>query len=316
MPALLALCLLQTAWTTHSFPPGFSIDLPEPPIEMEPPGAPPGSRLWVSIQPGNRSIVVGWFPLNKGEKAPPDAILANTLAGSAKGAKSRVVGEKDVLLNGWPGVEFRMKSPAVFAAGQSYVVDDAILQVALNNLTEKGVDAPAAKLFASLKLAPTKPKGPLTKPGPEMKRHPIGESGLSVELPKPPKVEDVPLEGDPNRILHRFTAPYMTRLFAAAYLDMPKEVNLDDPNQADQILGAVNADVVKSMKGKNVKDEPTTLAGHPGLRTTLTFGDGGYQRIETILYEGRIITLFARVPAYLAKSPQIEGFFASAKTEK
>lgn len=324
MPLLLpfvALIAVQGAWKPFSFGPGLSVDLPEAPTAMSTNGekVEPGSGVWACIHQGRSSVVVGYFPLGKeGFTAPPDEILRNTIAGTMDSSRGRITAQRDLLFAGWPGVEYRFSNAEGYGGFvRSYIVKDAIVSLSMFGNSAAALTAPSTKLFASLKLPPAIGKGSLKVAGPEFKPYPIGPTGLTVNLPKPPKTEDIDLPGAPKRTLHRFAADYMNRAYVVSYMDLPDEALDDmDPEKLDALLEAIHADILRSFRGDNPQTGPGKSAGRDVLRTTCAPGNGaGYGRIESFVLGKRVVVLLAVAPTPFAKAPEIEGFFNSVKAE-
>jgi hypothetical protein len=138
-----------------------------------------------------------------------------------------------------------------------------------------------------------------------------------VSLPKPPKAEDIDLPGTPKRTLHRFAADYMNRAYVVSYMDLPDEA-LDemDPEKLDALLAAIHEDILRSLRGENPQTGPAKSGGRDVLRTTCEPGNGaGYGRIESFVLGKRVVVLLAVAPTPFAKTPEIEGFFTSVKSE-
>lgn len=318
--ALAGLVVLQGAWKTYPLGPGFSLDFPTPPQAVSNGGqkTEPGAGTWLAIHQERNSVVFGYEPLRKGETAPADEILRNSLYGVIDSFKGRLTAQRDLVLNGWPGVEFRVSNgDGMHAVGRTYVLKEGIAFLQMASLSSKALDAPSTKFFASFKLPTQLEKGPLQKAGPEFKPYPLGSTGVTVAFPKSPKVEDVDLPGRPKRVMHRHSAEYTNRAFVAATMDIPQEM-LDtlDQEKLDQLVSAMHADLVRSLNGTNVQNGPAKLADRDVLRSTFDIGNGrGYARAETLVLGHRAVTFFVVVPAPLAKAPEIETFFASAKFE-
>ena len=93
-------------------------------------------------------------------------------------------------------------------------------------------------------------EGPQKVAGPEFKPYKIGASPATVEMPRPPKVEDVKVNPKPDApIIHRFVSNYGNRVYIAAYADIPESERAKE-EQFPTLLQALNDDVVQSLKGK------------------------------------------------------------------
>lgn len=320
LTSLIGLLALQGAWKTYPLGPGFRVDMPNPPQAISNGGVKvdAGAGSWFSLHQERNSVVFGYEPLKKGETTSSDEILRNSLYGVIDSFKGRLTAQRDLVLDGWPGVEFRVSNgDGMHAIGRTYVLKEGIVFLQMASLSATALNAPSTKFFASLKLPAAAGKGPVKVAGPEFKPYPLGTTGITVDFPKVPKAEDIDLPGTPKRTMRRHSAEYMNRAFVAATMEIPQEMlETLDQEKLDQLVSAMHADLVRSLNGANAQNGPAKLGDRDTLRTTFDIGNGkGYARAETLVLGHRTVTLFVVVPAPLAKSPEIDTFFASAKFE-
>lgn len=318
VPLLAVTVLAQTAWKPYTLPGGMQVELPSPPkvAEEQTKALENGGRIWYSMHQGTNAVVVAWIPLPKNDKTPADEVLANMVAGNLAGADAQLTGQKDIVRQGWPGLEAELKLESGFALSQVFVTPEAMFQVGVFGPTMKAIEPPARKAFASIRLP--KPEGTMTKPGPRFESVSLGTSGVTLEMPGKPKEEKMPLGKAGELGVNRFTVNYGNRSYIAAYVDVPDEqLNSLTPDNTERLLQEMNADVVRSLKGQDAKSSKGEISGASTLRTTFVIGGGqGRGRVETLLHGTRLLTFMTLVPTPLADAVEVRRFFSSVQLPK
>src|SRR5579859_7249207 len=132
----------QTAgWHEVVLSPHVSVMLPEGAKRFQSAKlSPKGQEMWV-FQAGPTVFEVSaskWDP-----KSPKDSAyqeLAATVAGRLDAVKGNTLkSQRDIMLNGWPGIEFVVLSPDKLAAVQrSYAVEDKLYLIGVDYLSTLG----------------------------------------------------------------------------------------------------------------------------------------------------------------------------------
>ncbi len=313
MPFLAAFALaalVQTDWKPYKLG-GFQFRLPSPPVEKKIETAPKGSRYWVSMHNGKNVVVVAVSPLEPKDAGTPDAVLAAAVAGGVDGTDGALLGQADVLLSGWPGIEYRSRDgEGMNGIARVAVVGDKMVQLSVMGASEAAVKGPYELAVAGLALDKGAKAGPQKAAGPEFKAYKIGASSATVEMPREPKAEDVKLNG--GATIHRFVANYGNRVYVAAYADIP-EAERAKEEQFPTLLQALNDDVVGSLKGKALPSADAKLDGGYSIRTVAKVGTGGVARVESTIRDGRVYTLLAIVPSVWKDHAEPKRFFDSFK---
>lgn len=320
LPALLSFVALQGAWKTYTLGPGFQVDMPTPPQANSSGGRDMGKDggVWVSMHQARNTVVFGYEGIKPNEPTPPDIILRNAVMGATDGMRAKLTAQRDILLEGWPGVEFRVSNAeGLYGIGRTYIVPGGIAQLIVAGTSEKALDAPATKYFASLKLPAAIGKGALKIAGPEFKPHPIPRTSLKINFPKPPKEETSEFPGPPKMTMYRHTADYMNRMFMVMTMELPEEtMNTMDPEGLEAFFGQLHDSTVEAAGGIKAQTAPGKLGEREVRRTTFWPANGlGYCRLDSFIVGRRVFVLVAAVPAPLSKSPEIDAFFNSAQLD-
>lgn len=318
---LIALLALQNDWQTYTLGPGMRVDLPYPPqvVSKDGPGASAQPVTWASRYQMDTTVVIGCSPFDRND---PELSVNEVLTGSTYramySAKGKLTGQRDLLMDGWPGAEYRVTNKQGFTGiGRTYVANDHVVTVYVTSSETRNVEEPAKKIFASLRLPKSAGKGPLTTAGPEFKPMAIGKTGVTVDLPTVPQEEKMPDEDGTGRVSYRYVSRYVTRSYLVGYIDLTGEV-LDESAQdeIDSLLASMHQSLADGMekKVKGVVPRPAKVAGRDGYRSKFSIDEGRAQvRVETVQIGPRIFFFMAVTLSPMAKSAEVEGFFGSVK---
>ncbi len=309
LASLAFLALSQTAWKPYTLG-GFGIQLPSPPVDASLPSV-KDTRSWRSMHNKLNAIVFGISTINDPKALEnPDQILAASVAGTSASDPGELVSEKDILVDGWPGVDYLIHSDTgIFYNVRSMIIGDKMVQILVTGFSEAAVKPPLTRATASFTLGSTA-KGPQTVAGPSFLRQTLGASGAVIDLPRPPKEESAPFNDKVPMILHRFSSFYENRDYLVVYADIPDAASAKE-GDFDQLIQGANDSLVDTVHGTPTPSTDIVLDGSPGIRTIAKIGDAGLIRIETTIYKDRLYSLVSVAPACCKDSAEIKRFFAS-----
>jgi hypothetical protein len=303
----------QSRWSLYALG-GFSIALPSTPLIQSGQGAAAGYQSWSAIE-GEDPYV---FSLTKvsgdAMKSPPDALLAQCVAGIIAGGKGQITGERDILLGGWPGVELQYRQENG-AQGQlrAYVVKDEIVNLVVTHPLGSTEPPGVSKYFGSLKLPNDIEKGPLSQPGPTLEKFDLESSGFSAKVPRGAKFAVTKIgEGVAAVNMHRFAIAYLNRIYMGIVFDPPSGASKDlDADTTGKPAQAVNATIAgflhQAILTNTSKDTPS---GKDWI-ADFDAGHGLIGHLETYIRNNHTYTLLAVVPGPMLQSDEVQGFFSS-----
>lgn len=295
--------------TPYQLSPGIFVSLPASPTRMEIDEK--VGKMWMVPLSDDTLITLTVLSFDtKGQSL--DQSLAATLAGFMVGSKATQIDQKDLLLSGWPGLEFKGKSKEnIVAWGQEYMVDNRVLQVVCSTQKPANGFSGVKTIFDSIRLPGG---GPQKVAGPDFQ--PFSFEGVpgSVLLPGKPKIEKLPVKDNPYHLtVTRAVAEYGNRTFLAAYMDLPAEAA--DSTQPDAVVEALDKEsqsFVSGLGGKSLSRKSSTLDGNPLVTTEFSLGEGkGYGRVDAVYKDFRLYVYAVVFPTYLKGSEDVKRFFAS-----
>lgn len=194
------------------------------------------------------------------------------------------------------------------------MVGNRVLQVVFRTPKPNSGFALTKPIFDSIRLPG---QGPLKAAGPDFQ--PFSFKGVpgSVLLPAKPKVETLPMLGNPDHsVIVRATAEYGNRTYVAAYIDLPAEAadDMAEPDAVIEGLDEVSQDVIRNMGGKNLSRKSSTRDGNPLVTTEFSYDSGwGFGRIYATFKDLRAYIYLAGVPPCLKNSEEVAKFFGSIR---
>lgn len=311
---LLAQAAAQAVWKPYPFG-GFSLALPSAPAETKVPNAPATSKFWNALHNDRNALMIGVTTLDQKDLSAPDVVLAGVLAGMLHKQHATLTGQTDVVKNGWPGLEVRWSLGDVSGVSEILLVGTKVFQFGAMGDSKTAIEAPYAKMAASLKLPADAGKGPQTTAGPAFVRFPLGKSGASVEFPASPQSEDAPIGNPPgSNTLHRFSAGYGNRVYVGAYTEIPSEQQAKVMDQSiPELLKKLNDDAARSMNLEGATSSDSRLDGTYALRTVGTVADRAAVRIEAAVRDGKVYSFISVVPKAWKDNSEVKRYFDSVK---
>jgi hypothetical protein len=298
--------------TQYQFAPGFFVTLPAAPNKLPA----EGTKVWQVKVPGQGVYIIGAFSVKeKGKQPPTDQLLAAMAAGTVSSSGGRVVEQRDLVLQGWPGLEIKIRSAegGFTSWTRNYVVKEMGFQVCAVSVRPDGQMPGMKAVFDSVRLPGG--VGPVKVAGPEFLPFTFPDTGVSVMLPGTPKTSLEPMPGNPYGLsLHVATTDYGNRTYFFAYEDVPDAAKEEvTPERLPQTLDGMNQEMIAGVKGKLVKRSTYTLHGISIKSAEFTAPEDGYGRVASFYSEGRIYILLVTVPGALKGAPELATFFGSIK---
>jgi len=317
MPLTLATYLLfqqQAAKPLKPFElvPGFSVSLSEKPEAVE---LGERGKYWRLTPKEDTAYVIGVFPVKaKTKPKPVDQELAAVAMGYARGTKGEITEQRDIVLQGWPGIELKIHSfEGLSGWMRAYIVNDVIYQVAAATNRADGQFFGVRQMFDSIKLPFG--QGPLTEAGPKPAAFTFPGTDVLATMPGTPEVKVEALKGNRYGLtMHAAVVNYGNRSYLLAYSDIPEKVTKEAlPDHLINLLEAWGDELVPGLKGKNIKERQYTVKGVTVLSSEFTSSPGipAYGRIDTLYLKGRCYLLLAMVPQALKSSSEVVKFFGS-----
>ena len=303
----------QSKWSLYALG-GFSVALPSQPDLQTGPNIPAGYRAW-SATDGTSPYVFSLTEVKAEDaKAAPDALLAQCVAGILSSGKGLITGERDILFDGWPGVEIRYRQAANLEGRlQAFVVKNHIVNLVVTHPLGSAEPDSATRFFSSVKLPSDVEKGALTQPGPELAKFDLDGSGFSAKVPKGVRSGPIKIGDGPTAVeMHRFATAYLNRVYMGVVIDPPANASKDlDNDTTGKPAQAVNASIA-SLFGQTVTktDSKDTSLGKDWT-ADFELGHALVGHLETYIRNNHTYSLLAIVPASLMQSDEVKGFFES-----
>jgi|GEM_PF-5970845 len=312
----LALVGAQPALKVQTLTPGLTVSCPATlkttPVEkVDDPGM-TNFRVWKGVS-GFSSYVVSIDDIKEPDKMETSEVLSGAMGGmlaSAEnnGREAKIVGVRDVLLQGWPGLAATVRtSDGLAFSGRYFRTKDHFIQIGCAYPWDA---KPAAvdPFLSSLKLDTT---GTKQKPGPELNRFDMGDSGLTALFPRKPETHTGKVgKGDTQVPIYTFASDYGLRSFEVAYSDVSPKASTDDASNKTYCK-YITDDTLKSLDGTAGKQTDIQLNGSPALRTEFTIGDDGKGVMVASVKDRRAIMLVEFAPTTYDDPATAETFLNS-----
>jgi hypothetical protein len=314
--ALSAALQAQDPFQSYQLPIGLTVCLPTKP---EPFQAGNGDMRKAFLSIGDDAVYfISDSPVDvaKLEELSPDQQIAGYLFAALSGnTDRRLVRYSDVLMDGWPGVEFAIedKVQGETISSRCFAMNGHLVEFGAIYASGGELPAGLAPFFASIKQSGNPKYGPVasTKFG---TTH-IEPDGVPMSLDFPGDVTDEPLDlskDDLKATLHRFEYSRDMRTFNFSYMDLPDGAEAAIPAEgAEQLRTSTLESIIESF-GATLKSSSTEQRdGNDWLTGQFDIKGIGYGRVDVLYFKGRVYTLIAIGPEPWQESPEFKKFFDS-----
>ena len=292
---------------------GYSIACPSAP--QSPAGQKPADlfRQWTVVE-GSSSFV---FSLTRiGQEAAttsPEALLRQCVNGLVSSSKGTIITERDLLLDGWMGVEIRYRTETGAEVQlRAFDVKDQIVNMIVTHPSGAVPPDGLVRYFDSIQMPSDVGKGALLQAGPKIAKFDLETSGFSVKVPPGVRSEIVKGNDTGSVVMHRFASVYLNRLYMGFVVDPPPNAKLDLDNdttgKAAQAINATIAGMLQQVPAKTgSRDTPL------GKAWTMDFdaGHGLSGHAETYVRNNHTYSILAVVPTSMSAVDEVKGFFDS-----
>jgi hypothetical protein len=301
-------------WQTQTFSEGVSLEVPivlkKTSQALDDPRL-KSFDLWVGID-GQTSYLISISRYREPQKIGTPSLFSASVAGLMDGVKGKMVGQRDLVLQGWPGLATTLRSAdGLTMAVRTFRTQDLVIQFGGMFLTARGRPPKLDRFLNSLKLPE---QGELKEPGAALTRYPLGESGLSALFPEAPQMEEIAMGNRTKTVpMFAYKAEYARRAFSVAYLDIPSD---KEPSDAELDKGRYDfTELILSLfKAKKGKQADKTVGDIQGLFTEYTIADEAEGRIFICFLGTRVVVLSDMAPCGYDAPKTIETFFKSLQT--
>ncbi len=303
-------------WHMVELEKGTSVALPKSAVSLD--VSEPSSKLpagevlrhWQFVD-GRVAYVIGEDKMTPEalSRARPDEILGNAARGlvDSLGNGGTIKSQRDLLLNGWPGLEVLAAGRELAAWSRVYMVGPVMYQLletySLAKGRPPGTDAFLGSLSVDLMAA-----GSLKTPGPVFETFTPPGAGCSIGMPGKPKPDSENKTKGAKASFTRYLASYGNRVYIVGYAPLPQEA---PPNGVDEF---VVGKIVESFEGKVTKATTTyTRDGIDVATAGFSFPEGGIGRVDVLVQRDMIYGIVMLYPPGHEGAPDINQFFNSFK---
>jgi hypothetical protein len=223
--------------------------------------------------------------------------------------------QRDVLLNGWPGLEnVILGHDDTAVCMRTYDIDGTIYRLGVGYTSDSGRPDTSERFLTSLKGNSVAP-GPLITPGPVFQSFQPPTQSFSIFMPGTPRVEDEKITAaGPNTVSHRYLAEYGNRVYIAGYVDLESDVSKASEGDQVKLLTLLLDHAASGLNAKpDGPPKPVTRNGVVFQFINAYTSDGVAARIEATLEGNRGFAAVMVFPYGHAGSSDIEQFFNSFK---
>ena len=298
----------------YSLPFGFSMSLPAKPEKWTKTNTGPMDIYFV-IADGAGFMVGATKSIVTADSGSPDRHLAASIVGTLDASKGKLVQYRDVLLSGWPGIEFSIEGPVETSLARNFLVDGRLISVAVSVRSLLPFPGYAEQVFDSLVLDDGAKVGPEISPDLPFKNLEITGEPFSVQFPGTPKEDSKSFgQGFETTVFHRFRYERDLRRFIFAYGIVPDAVlehtSLEDRKEAREAIANEFLNAVHPMS-QTVKTQRRN--GNEWTTSFFRVADFESGRLEVLFADKRIYMMAEVGPDPWAKSPVFNRFFDSFK---
>ncbi len=251
------------------------------------------------------------------EQTTPDAQLFELIEGFAESAEGKIVKQKDVLLNGWQGIEAVVNSTdQITGIVRGFVVGRRFYMLTTTWPTKQTQPKDCLTFMDSFKLPKDTAKGPFTVAGPAWRTYTFKDLKISGIFPAAATEATLNLPNDQGTTtMQQVKTVFGNRRYAISESDLhtqPPYEGMDD----EKFLKALTNATLTNMDGKVRKQSWLTVGGTKWYRTEVV--DAEHQRssrLDIACHGKDTFLVIADVPTALYPSEEVTKFFGAVKVK-
>jgi hypothetical protein len=306
----------QTAFQSYKLPIGLVASLPAKPEPVKPEK---GDDRKAFLSYGDDAVYfVSDSPVDKEEQkalSPDQQIAAYIFSAMSEDRAKHLVKYSDVLMDGWPGVEFTIEDhnhgDTVFS--RCFEIDGHLVEVGAIYASGGAQPAGLNPFLSSIRQSGAPKYGPVTSSNFGFTLVEPDGGPFRVDFPGDAKdnVRELGKEG-PKSTLHSFEFVRDMRTFDFSYLELPD--GAEDSMPADGPEQLRNATLDSILQYFEATKDSSTIEqrdGNDWLTAHFDIKGVGYGRADVLYLKGRVYSLVAIGPECFGDSTEFKKFFDS-----
>ena len=282
--AVVAMCLYvafgqESTWREYEYAEdGFAVSLPfKPRLEVIPVDTEAGRmdvRSYdVDSDTWNLSIAVN--EISRFGDVPVKGLLEAGMNGSVKEVKGELVSQRDISLDGTPGIEYEIRTTTHHSLARSYYVNGRLITVLSVSATGQPLFAGTERFFGSLRFIPP------------WSEYTYSEDGFAISSPSKPSLESKPVDTPTGQFqAHNYSIDLGGDTgVMVSVTDYGKNAKL-----SPDVLQAVKNSILESVKAKLVSEKPTVLDSNPGIEFEMA-NEGYRARMRYYIVGSKLVGL-------------------------
>jgi hypothetical protein len=260
------------------------------------------------------SLLLNIATVKTGDKSTLPEMFTDAITDLMDSDKDVIIGERDLLLQGWPGLAFTIRrSDGTTLVSRVFLVDNVVINV--NGLYPTGAPRPAAidRFLDSVRLPGT---GTTKQAGPQLARFPFGDNGLSaLFLCSPARQESESGKGAGAVKVISYVSTYALRTFSVSYQDLPVIQSATlvgkklDWAESQYITG-----MLQGLGAKKVKEQHLAIGPDPALCADFTRNGNFAGKVLAYVHKDQVIILLAAGPAAYGDPKEVDLFLHSVES--
>jgi len=266
-------------------------------------------EIWTGTDKGTTYFMETFKP-PMGSKDNTATILSGFLSGLQESHKGDIDGEKNLLLQGWPGVAVTTVGPTgLTIATRCYFVNGWVLESSCAFATALPRPASCDQFLNSVHL----PKdGTMKATGPVLYRYPLGDSGISVVLPSEPEESDFTAHAWGTSVKTRnYGSEYCYRIFVAGYFSLPASTKDPSASDVSEFYKKIADEATGEMGATKVSDKEISVGDDKALLREVSMPHGMGGSMEFVYHKRQCVMMMIFGPKAYKDPDTVNGFLNS-----
>jgi len=241
------------------------------------------------------------------------AVLLNGFASGLIKEGSKLIGERDLLRQGWLGLAMTLQEQAGATIVQrAFFCGDVLIGAAFSYPTSQQRPPESDRFLDSLRIATN---GLHKQAGVELTRFELGGSGISALFPRKPTKYEGALDQSANpQKFFRYSADFAFRSFLVFYRDTTAAgAATITGEQRKQIYAAATQEIVRAFEAKEGKKRECSVGKDAGIRTELSMGGDMKGTVVVFLHGIHLLSVVEFGPTAYDAPSTVESFLASVQ---